>query len=531
MPDLLLKVGSIVLLLGGLIFVHELGHFLVAKPLGVKVLRFSIGFGPRLFGFHRGETEYRISLLPARRLREDGRRRPERGDSRRRIAAAGSSSSRPGGGFAHRVRRPGDEPRLPGAHLLRAVRSAQNGEPAAGAVVGTVPPGLAGGGGGASRPATASSSVDRAGRAGAAGPLLRRPARARLAAPRRAAHLPRASATAQRAAADHDRARRASEESNPVETHERGVIGVTPTYPPAARRAGAPGAAGALEPFDLVVAAGGEPVRHLGRPRARRRGARAAAPLDLEVAARAPARAARRDARRVRAGHARAACRPAPAGRATSCPPTLASRPSSRRSRRAARPTQAGLRRGDAIAAVNGSRCAGFRDLNALGREFADRQAGRSSRSRDGRRVDARAGRGDLRRRASRRSSSERMRARLLPRAAPRARRSRARSSRRVPLARGVGEAAVARRGASSSRRGAAHGARHRSAIVTGDISFKTVGGPIMLFSDRRARRRRRAGDVFLFKMALISVNLGLMNLLPIPVLDGGHIAQASSRG
>src|SRR5512138_513316 len=61
--DILLKVGSIVLLLGGLIFVHELGHFLAAKLLGVKVVRFSIGFGPRLFGFVRGETEYRIAVL------------------------------------------------------------------------------------------------------------------------------------------------------------------------------------------------------------------------------------------------------------------------------------------------------------------------------------------------------------------------------------------------------------------------------------------------------------------------------------
>jgi len=55
--DILLKVGSIVLLLGGLIFVHELGHFLAAKLLGVKVTKFSIGFGPRLFGVKRGETE------------------------------------------------------------------------------------------------------------------------------------------------------------------------------------------------------------------------------------------------------------------------------------------------------------------------------------------------------------------------------------------------------------------------------------------------------------------------------------------
>lgn len=52
------------LLLGVLVFVHEFGHFIVAKSLGVKVLRFSIGFGPRVVGFTRGETEYRIAWLP-----------------------------------------------------------------------------------------------------------------------------------------------------------------------------------------------------------------------------------------------------------------------------------------------------------------------------------------------------------------------------------------------------------------------------------------------------------------------------------
>src|SRR5512137_1674403 len=62
--DLLFKAGSVVALLAGLIFVHELGHFVVAKLLGVKVLRFSIGFGARLAGFTWGETEYRLSVLP-----------------------------------------------------------------------------------------------------------------------------------------------------------------------------------------------------------------------------------------------------------------------------------------------------------------------------------------------------------------------------------------------------------------------------------------------------------------------------------
>ena len=53
-----------IVLLGVLIFVHELGHFLVAKAVDIEVPRFSIGFGPKLVGFRRGETEYVISALP-----------------------------------------------------------------------------------------------------------------------------------------------------------------------------------------------------------------------------------------------------------------------------------------------------------------------------------------------------------------------------------------------------------------------------------------------------------------------------------
>src|SRR5688572_9677435 len=52
------------LILGVLVLVHELGHFLVAKWLGVRVLSFSIGMGPRVIGFRRGGTDYRISALP-----------------------------------------------------------------------------------------------------------------------------------------------------------------------------------------------------------------------------------------------------------------------------------------------------------------------------------------------------------------------------------------------------------------------------------------------------------------------------------
>ncbi|MBI3185883.1 MAG: RIP metalloprotease RseP [Myxococcales bacterium] len=62
--QVLQTLASFVVFLGVLIFVHELGHFLVAKLMGVKILRFSIGFGPRIFGVTRGETEYRVSWVP-----------------------------------------------------------------------------------------------------------------------------------------------------------------------------------------------------------------------------------------------------------------------------------------------------------------------------------------------------------------------------------------------------------------------------------------------------------------------------------
>lgn len=50
--------------LGVLIFVHELGHFWAARSVGIRVERFSIGLGPRVYGFTRGDTEYVISAIP-----------------------------------------------------------------------------------------------------------------------------------------------------------------------------------------------------------------------------------------------------------------------------------------------------------------------------------------------------------------------------------------------------------------------------------------------------------------------------------
>lgn len=55
---------SFLVVLGIIIFVHEFGHFITAKAFGMRVFIFSFGFGKRLIGFKRGDTDYRISLIP-----------------------------------------------------------------------------------------------------------------------------------------------------------------------------------------------------------------------------------------------------------------------------------------------------------------------------------------------------------------------------------------------------------------------------------------------------------------------------------
>ena len=61
---MLLTIASLVVVLGVLISVHEFGHFIVAKAVGIQVLRFSLGFGQPLISWKKGETEYWISWIP-----------------------------------------------------------------------------------------------------------------------------------------------------------------------------------------------------------------------------------------------------------------------------------------------------------------------------------------------------------------------------------------------------------------------------------------------------------------------------------
>lgn len=64
MAHFFISVISVAVILGFLILVHEFGHYAVAKLLGVRVEQFAIGFGKRLLGFRKGETEYRLNILP-----------------------------------------------------------------------------------------------------------------------------------------------------------------------------------------------------------------------------------------------------------------------------------------------------------------------------------------------------------------------------------------------------------------------------------------------------------------------------------
>src|SRR6476660_5344965 len=64
MSGFLISVLAVGVILGFMLLIHEFGHFAAGKLFGVRVEQFAIGFGKRLLGFRKGETDYRINALP-----------------------------------------------------------------------------------------------------------------------------------------------------------------------------------------------------------------------------------------------------------------------------------------------------------------------------------------------------------------------------------------------------------------------------------------------------------------------------------
>ncbi len=62
--DLLYRLGSFLVVIGIIVLVHELGHFLAARSVGIRVIRFSIGFPPKILSWRRGKTDYQIGMIP-----------------------------------------------------------------------------------------------------------------------------------------------------------------------------------------------------------------------------------------------------------------------------------------------------------------------------------------------------------------------------------------------------------------------------------------------------------------------------------
>ncbi len=516
--DLLLKIGSTVLLLGGLIFVHELGHFVTAKLLGVKVLKFSIGFGPKLLGLRRGETEYLLSLLPlggyVKMAGDDPSQPPDPADRGR-----GFLEQSPPRRFAIAAAGPVGNLLFP-AIIYLALGLAQNGSLTPGPTVGSVLPGS---------PA-ATAGLRPGDRIVAVRTPDGRERPVRWFADLRRAVSPHPGETLEFAVQRGQERLELSvvpaseRESNAIETTVRGVVGITADYTPAVVAPVRRGAAGPVEPFDLVVRVGGSKVAHSGDLLRALEAARCG-PVDLEVVRERPMDLP---------GAPLSSYAPVVLRGVPTCQdgkPTLAlADPSVSTFVGAVVPggpaAAAGLSRGDAVAAVDGKAVRSFREVNAALAVSLEPGKPVVLALADGRRltlvpeaqeqVDEMTGEKKTRPFLG---FEPDQRGLVLPSSL---------LAEQVTVRIGVLEAAGNAMGNlwEVVRLTALGIAR----IADGTISFKTVGGPIMLFHIA-AQAAEEGLASFLFKMALISVNLGLMNLLPIPVLDGGHLATCLVEG
>lgn len=488
------QILSVVVLLGGLIFIHELGHFLVAKAFGVKVLKFSLGFGPRIVGFRKGETEYRLSLLPlggyvkmagddpTETLSEADRGRgflEQRPWKRALIAFAGPAMNL-------------IFPLI--AYFAVFAFQSESIAPHVGQVVAGMPAAEAGLVPGDRIVAIEGERIHTfSDLKRFVDPNPNRPLRMEI---------------------ERDGAVRVVtvtpapyEESDPIETVTVGKIGIMPN--PAAPVIGVTpeGAAqmAGLRPLDRIVSVQGVEVGSIEKA--------------LDALQKAWDRGAPFDV---------VALRKAAEGEPTEVPVSIvptADRPLGVESgdlyvNRVVEGTPAaaaGLRPGDRLISLDGRTLTSWADVQKAQREKAD-QPFHLVWIRGGETHEATFAQAS-------RTEMDEIRDRPitvytfgafggLPVMHP--------PLVKVPFRPGV--AAVAAFDASwEVARKIALGI---GMIATGEIAFKNVGGPLQIY-DVTTQAAEQGWEVFLHTMAMISINLGLVNLLPVPVLDGGHIVQA----
>jgi len=491
---------SFAVLITVLVFFHEMGHLLVGKFFGVKILRFSIGFGPRLFGFVRGETEYRFSLLPLGgyvKFAGDvpGEELPPEDRGR------GFLEQRPGVKAAIAFAGPAANFVL-AALIFFAINAVPHKEYAA--VVGQVKPGSPAAQAGVlpgdrveavdGEPVVGFGAFQEKIRARPGKPLA-------LSVVREGERL-----TLRITPAVH-------EEKNPLETVRHGRIGIA-LKPRLAEVTvvgpDAPAARAGLRTFDLVTRMDGQPVASW-EDLAKKLAARGDAGVTLEVLRR------------------RAVA--APGATLWAQEPLRIALPSARDAgleaadltvfgvQHGSAAQEAGLLRGDRIVSVDGREVIWWTDEVEAARRAAGATPMQFVVRRDGQLVTLTV-RQQLR--AARDEAGVRVQVPELG-AEPDLAIFDGKAE-IVTVRFGLGEAALRGiAGTGEAIRGMALGL---AKIVTGKISSEAIGGPIMI-----ADVARKAADEgwmsFLTVMAMISISLGLMNLIPIPVLDGFHMLSA----
>ncbi len=499
------NVAYALILLGVLVFVHEFGHFLVAKAAGVKVLRFSIGFGPRIFGFQKGETEYRVAWLPLGGYVKMAGEQPNE-ELPPEEAKRGFLGQAPWKRMLIVAAGPGFNLLFPillyfvvslGAHERISTR------------VGSLEPGLPAAEAGL-RPGDYVRAVD--GEPVRTFDELKSQLQPRYSRP----VVLTVERNGQRFNIELTPAK--TVESNPIETVPRGMIGISPVSRPPVLGVpqGSAAAAAGLKTFDRVLQVNGQPVKdELAFASAVDK---ASGRIELKVerfeqvdlpgaSVQRPGLATAVVQKQEGGSYAALGAESADLFVYTVMPGSAAEK--------------AGIHPGDRLLTLNGRPLKSFLTLALALNELGDKPFALSWRSGAEEKIaqlrqtklelkDDELGQSaenyDLGIRPVAISAAEEL------------------SAEKVKIQLGVREAL-----ATSLRivpEIIKKTAQVIAQLVTGRVPFKSVGGPIMLY--QIASKSAEEGlDSFLNAMAVISINLGLMNLLPIPILDGFHLFAA----